>query len=142
MEGRLAGQMSVAMQSDTVDFSPVAFVEGCVSPDGQRLLLRFLPVENDPIQVSLPVKDIESVVTLLLRIAGTITAEQPREDRMRYQPIPVSGLSDGELADGMGCLGITLGATELMFQIPCAALTEVAHTLLLVGDRDDPDRLS
>ena len=142
MEGRLAGEMSVAMQSDIVDFPPVTLVEGCVSPDGRRLLLRLIPAESGPIQVSLQVNDVESIVTLLLRMAGKITAHKPREDRVRYQPIPLSGLSAGELADGMGCLGITIGGTELMFQIPCAALSEVAHTLLLVGDRDRPDKPS
>jgi hypothetical protein len=42
----------------------------------------------------------------------------------------------------MGCLGITIGGTELMFQMPVAALTEVAQTMLLVGASDDQRAMS
>jgi hypothetical protein len=75
-------------------------------------------------------------------MAASGQAAAPGEDRVQYQPIPVTGVSAGELADGMGCLGVTIGATELMFQIPAAALPELAHTLLLVGAPDEPQRLS
>lgn len=61
---------------------------------------------------------------------------------MRYQPIPVSGVSAGELADGMGCLGVTVGGTELMVQIPLTVLSEVAQTLLLVGANEQARRPS
>jgi hypothetical protein len=61
---------------------------------------------------------------------------------VRYQPIPISGVSAGELADGMGCLGVTIGGTELMFQIPVKAISEVAHTLMLVGTPENAQRPS
>ena len=66
----------------------------------------------------------------------------PSEDRVRYQPIPISGISAGALADGMGCLGVTIGTTELMFQVPTAAISEVARTLLLVGADEHSQRPS
>jgi hypothetical protein len=46
------------------------------------------------------------------------------------------------LADGMGCLGVTIGRTELMFQVPTAAISEVARTLLLVGADEHSQRPS
>jgi hypothetical protein len=42
----------------------------------------------------------------------------------------------------MGCLGITIGNTELMFQLPIAAVSKVAQTLLLVGASDGDRALS
>jgi hypothetical protein len=42
----------------------------------------------------------------------------------------------------MGCLGVTVGGTELMFQMPVAALGQIAQTLLMVGASDDRRRLS
>jgi hypothetical protein len=42
----------------------------------------------------------------------------------------------------MGCLGVTVGSTELMFQLPIAAVSKVAQTLLLVGASDGERALS
>jgi hypothetical protein len=42
----------------------------------------------------------------------------------------------------MGCLGITIGSTELMFQLPIDAVSKVAQTLLLVGGSDGDRVLS
>jgi hypothetical protein len=36
----------------------------------------------------------------------------------------------------MGCLGVTVGGTECMFQFPTDAVSKVAQTLLLVGTGD------
>jgi hypothetical protein len=66
----------------------------------------------------------------------------PRTERVRYQPIPASGICAGELADGMGCLGVTVGSTELMFQLPISAVSKVAETLMLVGATDGERALS
>jgi hypothetical protein len=49
-------------------------------------------------------------------MAASVHAARPVEERAQYQPIPVSGVSAGELADGMGCLGVTVGGTELMWK--------------------------
>ena len=54
----------------------------------------------------------------------------------------ISGISAGALADGMGCLGVTIGRTELMFQVPTAAISEVARTLLLAGADEHSQRPS
>ena len=82
----------------------------------------------------------ESFVTFLLRKAADVHVAEPSEGRVQYQPIPISGVSAGELADGMGCLGITIGGTELMFQIPVAAITNVARALMLVGTPENTQR--
>ena len=52
-----------------------------------------------------------------------------------------NGMCAGAETRAHHCLGVTIGGTELVFQIPTAALSEVAHTLLMVGDAKPP-RLS
>jgi len=130
------------MPGELAEFPPIAFFEACVSGDGQRLLLRLVPAEGGPIHGSFPVSDIENVVTMLLSIAGTSAVREPQADRVRYYPIPISGLAAGELADGTGCLRVTVGNTELMFQIPVGAISEAAQTLLLVANSKRPEKLS
>jgi len=121
------------MQSGTVAFPMVALVEGGLTSDGQQVLLQLMTVEDGPIHFGLRLADMESFVTFLLQMAASVGLPQRTEDRVRYQPIPISGISAGELADGMGCLGVTIGGTELMFQIPTKAIGEVARTLMMVG---------
>jgi hypothetical protein len=121
------------MPSDTIAFPMVALVEGGLTSDGQQVLLQLMTVEDGPIQFGLRLADMESFITFLLQMAASVSLPQHTEDRVRYQPIPASGVSAGELADGMGCLGVTVGGTELMFQIPTKAIAEVARTLMLVG---------
>jgi hypothetical protein len=121
------------MSTKTVEFPTVALIEGALAKDGQQVLLQLSTLEHGSIQFSLRVADMESFVTFLLRMVASVRVPDPVEDRIRYQPIPITGVTAGELADGMGCLGVTIGGMELMFQIPTAALSEVAHTLLMVG---------
>jgi hypothetical protein len=129
------------MTGDGVEFPTVDLIEGGMTADGRALLLQLSTVDRGPVQISLRVADLENFVTFLLRMAAHSAAPAPSEDRVQYQPIPVSGVSAGELADGMGCIGVTVGSTELMFQIPVTAMSELAHTLLMVGT-PDPSRLS
>jgi hypothetical protein len=130
------------MQQDTLEFPVIECVEGGVTDDGQSMLLKLSTVEHGSIRFCLRHCDLEAFVTFLLRMAANSAGSAPKDDRVRYQPIPVSGISAGELADGMGCLGVTIGGTELMFQMPAAAISKVAQTLLLVGDPDDHRILS
>src|SRR4029077_18841441 len=104
--------------------------------------LKLSTVENESIRFCLRNCDLEAFVTYLLCMAASRKNAAPREDRVRYQPIPATGICAGELADGMGCLGVTIGSTELMFQLPIAAVSKVAHTLLLVGASDGDRALS
>src|SRR5262249_24043932 len=130
------------MKSQDIEFPTVGFVEGGLSHDGRHILLQLATLELGQIRFSLTVADLESFVTLLLRMAAGGRPPESVEDRIAYEPIPVSGLSAGELVDGSGCLGITVGGTELMFQIPVTALADVAHTLLMVGAQDGGRRPS
>jgi hypothetical protein len=130
------------MQRDQLEFPIVELVEGGVNDDAQAVLLKLSTAERGAIHFGLRYSDLESFVTFLLSMAASARGAAPKEDRVRYQPIPVSGVCAGELADGMGCLGITIGGTELMFQMPIGALTEVAQTMLLVGASDDHRALS
>jgi hypothetical protein len=120
----------------------VALVEGGLTTDGEQVLLQLMTVEDRPIHFGLRLADMESFVTFLLQMAASAKQPNPSEDRVRYQPIPISGISAGALADGMGCLGVTIGRTELMFQVPTAAISEVARTLLLVGADEQSQRPS
>ena len=129
-------------QRDDIDFPVAAALEGGASDDGQFVLLQLLTVEGALIRFSLRPVDLESFVTYLLRIAANLGGGIPSDERVRYQPIPISGVSAGELADGMGCLGVTVGGTELMFQMPAAALSQVAQTLLTVSADEDRRRMS
>ena len=122
-----------SMRSETIEFPAVAEVEGGVSTDGRQLLLQLTTVNRSPIHFSLRLTDMESFVTFLLQKVANAPKAGPVEDRVRFQPIPISGVSAGELADGMGCLGVTIGGTELMFQLPIKAISEVARALMLVG---------
>jgi hypothetical protein len=113
-----------------------------LTTDGEQVLLQLMTVEDGPIHFGLRLADMESFVTFLLQMAASVKQPSPSEDRVRYQPIPISGISAGALADGMGCLGVTIGGTELMFQVPTAAISEVARTLLLVGADEHSQRPS
>jgi len=124
---------SEEIPTETVAFPMVALVEGGLTADGQQVLLQLMTVEDGPIQFGLRLSDMESFITFLLQMAASVGLPQRTEDRVRYEPIPITGISAGELADGMGCLGVTIGGTELMFQIPAAAIGEVARTLMMVG---------
>jgi len=83
--------------------------------------------------------DLECFVALLLQLALHCRPGASNEKRKAYQPIPISGVSAGELVDGMGCLGVTIGGTELMFQLPVSAFSDLARTMLVVGS--DPARV-
>lgn len=120
------------MHHDGVDFPTVEFVEGNMSPDGEAVLLQ-LSSGQGPIQFSLRAADLEPFVTLILQMAASRRGPAPAQDRSQYQPIPLSALSAGELEDGSCGLGVTIGGTELMFQIPAKILSEVGQTLMLVG---------
>jgi len=130
------------MPASSLEFPVVECVEGGISEDGQAVLLKLSTVENVPIHLCLRYSDLEAFVTYLLCMAASRCDAAPRADRVRYQPIPASGICAGELADGMGCLGVTVGGTELMFQLPIAAVSKVAQTLLLVGGSDGDRVLS
>ena len=121
------------MAQETLEFPVIECVEGGMSSDGQAVLLKLSTVENEAIHICLRQEDLEAFVTYLLCMAASRKGVAPRTDRVRYQPIPASGICAGELADGMGCLGVTVGTTELMFQLPIAAVSKVAETLMLVG---------
>lgn len=124
------------MPQDTLEFPVIEGVEGGLSGDGEAVLLKLLTVGNEQIHLCLRSTDLEAFVTYLLCVASGRRGEAPRAERVRYQPIPASGISAGELADGMGCLGVTVGTTELMFQLPIDAVSKIAETLMLVGATD------
>ena len=130
------------MPQDTLEFPVIEGVEGGISDDGQSVLLKLTTVDDAAIHFCLRHSDLEAFVTYLLCMASGRKDAAPRADRVRYQPIPASGICAGELEDGMGCLGVTVGSTELMFQLPIAAVSKVAETLMLVGACDGDRALS
>jgi hypothetical protein len=120
------------MNHTVTDFPTVEFIEGSMSADGETVMLQ-LSSGQGPIHFSLRAADLEPFVTLILQMAASRRAPAPQQDRSQYQPIPLSALSAGELEDGTCGLGVTIGGTELMFQIPAKILSEVGQTLMLVG---------
>jgi hypothetical protein len=130
------------MAQDCLEFPVVEVIEGGVSSDGQLMLLKLSTVENASFRFCLRHSDLEAFVTYLLCLAASNKGPAPRTDRLRYHPIPASGVCAGELADGMGCLGVTVGGTELMFELPIAAVSKLAQTLLMVGSADGDRPLS
>ena len=104
------------MQHQGIAFPTVALVEGQVTSDGDAVLLQLSTVEQGPIQFRLRAADLEPFVTFILCMAASRREPVPAQERSQYQPIPLSALSAGELEDGTCGLGVTVGATELMFQ--------------------------
>jgi hypothetical protein len=98
------------MPQSTLEFPVIECVEGGLSEDGQAVLLKLTTVEDAAIHFCLRHSDIEAFVTYLLCMASSRMDVAPRQDRTQYQPIPASGICAGELADGMGCLGVTVGS--------------------------------
>jgi hypothetical protein len=82
------------MPRETIAFPMVALVEGGVTTDGEQVLLQLMTVEDGPINFRLRLSDMESFVTFLLQMAASAKQPSPTEDRVRYQPIPISGISD------------------------------------------------
>jgi hypothetical protein len=122
-----------AMANESIAFPMIALVEGGVTSDGQQVLLQLMTVDDGPIHFGLRLADMESFITFLLQMAASAGQASRAEDRMRYQPIPISSISAGELTDGKGLIGVTVGGTELMFEVPTAAISEVARTLMMIG---------
>jgi hypothetical protein len=130
-------------QPEPSDFPIIACGEAGVTDDGQAVLVQLFTVGGLAIHFSVKRIDLEKIVTLLLRTAANFGPGHAVEDRVQYQPIPVTGMSAGELADGSGCVGVTVGSTELMFQLPLGRLAEIGQTLLTVGGAPtDPRRMS
>ena len=130
------------MPQGCLEFPVIEGVEGGLSDDGQAVLLKLSTVEKEQIHFCLRYNDLEAFVTYLLCMAAGNRDSASRPERVRYQPIPASGVCAGELADGMGCLGVTVGSTELMFQLPIDAVSKVVQTLLLVGAADGDRAMS
>jgi hypothetical protein len=120
------------MQHADVEFPVVADVEGGATSDGQFVLLQLSTVESGVVHLSIRAADLENFVTFLLRIAAMLGG-RTGEGRVQYQPIPATSISVGELENGMGCLGVTVGGTELMFQMPTAAFSRIGQQLLVLG---------
>lgn len=120
-------------QPEHIDFPVVAYGEAGVTGDGQAVLVQLFTVGGTALHFSVKRSDLEQFVTLFLRMAANFGPDAAVDERVQYQPIPVSGMSAGELADGSGCVGVTVGGTELMFQLPLARLAEIGQTLLTVG---------
>jgi hypothetical protein len=121
------------MQQDDDVYPVVAFAEGALTHDGEAIVLRMATLEHGPVNVSLRLADLDKFLSFLLGLAAERGGPAPPKDPTECQPIPISGISAGELSDGMGLLGVTVGGTDLMFAIPSEALSSVAQTLLSVG---------
>jgi hypothetical protein len=85
-------------------------------------------VGHGPMHLGLRIVDVHDFVTLLLRLVGQ--SSDGSAVQSVCQPIPVSGISAGELEDGNGCLGVTVGGRELVFEMPTSAISEIGRTLL------------
>ena len=130
-------------QPQHIDFPVIAYGEAGVTDDGRAVLVQLFTVGGEALYFSVKRIDLEKIVTLFLRMAANFGPEAAVEERVQYQPIPVSGMSAGELADGTGCVGVTVGGTELMFQLPLGRLAEIGRTFLTVGGAPtDPRRMS
>jgi len=110
-------------------FPVIAHVEGALSADGRALLLKLQTIDHGPVRFGLKVGDVHDFVTFLLRLVSQAEALNP-PSRPVYQPIPASGISAGALEDGNGCLGITIGSGELVFEMPTTAMSEIGRTLM------------
>jgi hypothetical protein len=116
------------MPPDEDVFPVVSYVECAISEDGRAVLCKLRTLEHGPVHLGLRIVDVHDFVTLLLRLVG----QSPLGSAVRSvcQPIPVTGISAGELEDGNGCLGIKVGGGELIFEMPTSALSEIGRTLL------------
>lgn len=120
-------------QPQHTDFPVVAYGEAGVTDDGQAVLVQLFTVDGTPLHFSVKRMDLEKLVTLLLQMAAIFPSDAIAENRLQFQPIPISSMSAGELVDGSGCIGVTVGSTELIFQLPLARLAEIGQTLLALG---------
>jgi hypothetical protein len=116
------------MPLDEDVFPVVAHAEGAISEDGRAVLCRLQTIEHGPVHLGLRLVDVHDFVTFLLRLVGQSPVRAAA--RTVCQPIPVSGISAGELEDGNGCLGVEIGGGELIFEMPNSALSEIGRTLL------------
>src|SRR5215471_14051409 len=111
-------------QPEHIDFPILAYGEAGVTDDGQAVLVQLFTVDGAVIHFSIKRVDLEKFVTLFLQTAANFGPGPTADDRVQYQPITISGMSAGELADGSGCVGVTIGSTELMFRLPLGRVTE------------------
>jgi hypothetical protein len=109
-------------------FPVVSYAEGTRSEDGLAVLCKMQTVGHGPMHLGLRIVDVHDFVTLLLRLVGQSSVGSAVQSVC--QPIPVSGISAGELEDGNGCLGVTVGGRELVFEMPTSAISEIGRTLL------------
>jgi hypothetical protein len=116
------------MPSDEIVFPVVSHAEGTLSEDGLAVLCKMQTVGHGPMHLGLRIVDVHDFVTLLLRLVGQSSVGSAGQSVC--QPIRVSGISAGELEDGNGCLGVTVGGRELVFEMPTSAISEIGRTLL------------
>ena len=111
-------------------FSVVTYAEAGVSADGAVVLCRAQTADQRLIRFGLSIGDVHDFVTLLLRLVADRKSETA--PRSVFQTIPVNAVSVGELEGNgdSGCLGVTIGARELMFEIPASAMPEIGRALM------------
>ena len=115
------------MPQDSLEFPVVEGVEGGISDDGQAVLLKLTTVENAAIHFCLRHSDLEAFVTYLLCMAASRRDAAPRGIGCGINRSGFRGVC--RRARGRhGMLGMTVGSTELMFQLPIAAVSKVAET--------------
>lgn len=122
-------------QSEDV-FPVVTYAEGAISDDGRAVLCKVQTIEHGQLRFGLKLGDVHDFVTFLLRLVAEtdtdIGSDSPPA-RIVYQTIPVAAVSVGELEGENGCLGVTIGARELMFEIPTSAMPKIGQALMMAS---------
>ncbi len=116
-------------QSDEV-FPVVTYAEGGVSADGAVVLCRAQTAGHGQIRFALNVGEVHDFVTLLLRLVADHKGENAPPSVFHTIPVNAVSVSELEGEGDSGCLGVTIGARELMFEIPASAMPEIGQALM------------
>jgi hypothetical protein len=116
------------MPPDEIVFPVASYAEGSISEDGLAVLCQMQTVAHGAMHLGLRVIDVHDFVSFLLRLVGQSSVGPAVQSVCR--PIPVSGISAGELDHGNGCLVVKVGGRELVFDIPASAMSEIGRTQL------------
>ncbi len=110
-------------------FSVVTYAEAGISGDGSAVLCRVQTSEHGSFRFGLKIGDVHDFVTLLLRLVAEADRDGLAESAA-YRTIPAAAVSVGMLEGDNGCLGVTIGARELVFEVPVSAMPKIGRALM------------
>jgi len=115
-----------------IDLGQATEVSGGLLPQGDVVLLTVVHRDDNRTTLTIPVDDLQRLVTLLLLLGRSLPRHKADADA-KLSLVPTDSLSVGELPGGETLLAVAVGPATVGFSMPAAAAEKLGHSLLLAG---------